>query len=305
VQQSLTDPSQGVWSWDQEPVGADTESRTGLGILESHRSKYVVDIDVEAFKHQLPYFIRDYQDLELFLALADNLGLGDGRAIRKEGDRYLATVNGVAYGLQKEYDITDTIEQIRARTIREGDARMQAELRGLSDAQIGQIYRLKSGPNTTLYRSAGESAFRGDQVLVDSQRFMGPDPWVRTLGRYWFWNQRVLVAPANGDALRAAQLATYWVGRQDIEETLEEVKDGNRPILSESRIDDRLEGFVAGPDPEGRFGRTRYVRDPKNPRNWTIAVGELKQFWVDVDELEQVHAVQALNYAALPAEAAP
>jgi hypothetical protein len=210
----------------------------------------------------------------------------------------------VDYGRQIVYDITDTIEQVRARTIREGDARMQAELRGLSDAELGKVYRLKSGPNTTLYRSAGDSLFRGEQVLVDSQRFMGPDPWVRALGRVWFWNRRVLVAPANGDALRAAQLATYWVGRQDIDEALEEVKDGNRPILSESRVDGRLEGFVAGPDPDGRFGQTRYTRDPKNPRNWTIAVGELKQFWVDVDELEPVGADKVKAYAATPAPAA-
>jgi hypothetical protein len=192
---------------------------------------------------------------------------------------------------------------------------MQAELRGLPAAQLGAVFRLKSGRNTTLYRSAG-----GGQELVDTELFLGPNPWVRTLGRVrigggGFWvSAKVLVAPANGDALRGAQLATYRVGRQDVEETFEEVKEGGREIISVTREEStpglrrtgvsfgRLVGFVAGPDPGGRFGLTRYLRDPANPDNWTIAVGELKQFWVDADQLEPVEVPRVLSYAV---ESAP
>jgi hypothetical protein len=290
------DPRVLVWDWERkEPMSPETEARTGV-FLNSQRSRYVADIDVEAFKRRLPAIIEEYKDLELFLALGNAAGLGHGRAIRKEGDRYLATVNGVDYGRQKEYDITDTIEQVRALTIRRSDAQMEAELRGFPDSAIGNIFCLKSGRNTPLYRSAGGSWISGDQRLIDTNLFLGPNPWVRTLGRrYAKWasllsgSSMVLVAPANGDALRAAQLATYRVGRQDIDEALEEVKNGGREVVSESRgPGGRLEGFVAGPDAAGRFGFTRYFRDREDPENWTAAVGELKQFWVDASELEPV-----------------
>jgi hypothetical protein len=318
------EPTWRVWDWDRrEALSWETEPRTGLDILESHRTRYVADINVEAFKRALPGLIHNYQDLELFLALGNALGLGQGRAIRKEGDRYLATVNGVVYGMQIEYDITATIEQIRARTITQTDAQMQAELRGLPPAEIGNIFRLKSGSSASLFRSAS-----GGQELADTRLFLGPNPWVRLVGqersggvwrwfRYGQWRDRVLVAPANGDALRAAQLATYRVGKQDIDETLEEVKEGGREILSYTREWSTpelqrhgvslgaLQGFVAGPDPAGRFGMTRYARDPADPEDRTIAVGELKQFWVNARDLEPVEVLQVLNYAALPSEAAP
>jgi len=143
--------------------------------------------------------------------------------------------------------------------------------------------------------------------LVDANLFLGPDPWVRVLDRRFVQvssflrvTSKVLVAPANGDALGAAQLATYRVGRQDIDETLEEVKEGGREIVSESRgPGGRLEGFVAGPDAEGRFGFTRYFRDREDPEDRTVAVGELKQFWVDASELQPLGFEQVRGYSGL------
>jgi hypothetical protein len=186
---------------------------------------------------------------------------------------------------------------------------MQAELSGLPPEKLGDVFRLRSGAATPIFRSA-----RGGQPILSDQAYMGPNPWVRTLGRKieggaWSWfrygqgGDRVQVAPANGDALRAAQVAAYRIFKS-IDDTLTEVKEGGRPILSESRPNDRLEGFVAGPDAEGRFGITRYYREPNEPNRWTAAIGELHQFWVDADQLEAVGADKVKAYAATPAPAA-
>jgi hypothetical protein len=301
------DPTWGMWDADEQTaVPWTTESQTGV-ILDSWRFPYVVDINVAAFQSRLPGYIGDFQELEVFLDLAGRLF-----AIQKRDGRYYAKLSKPDYSDQKLYDLTETIEQIRLRTIEQGDARMQAELRGLPPDELGNVFRLRAGASTPLYRSA-----RGAQPILSDQVYLGPNPWVRTLGRRieggaWSWFRyghgadRVLVAPANGDALRAAQVAAYRV-HKSIEDTLGEVKEGGRPILSESRPNDRLEGFVAGADTETppRFGVTRYFREPNDPNNWTAAVGELRQFWVNADELEPVGGEQVKAYANPPGPAAP
>jgi hypothetical protein len=34
-----------------------------------------------------------------------------------------------------------------------------------------------------------------------------------------------------------------------------------------------------------RFGVTRYYRHQQHPEIWTVAIGQLNQFWVDADQL--------------------
>ena len=205
--------------------------------------------------------------------------------------------------------MTETIEQIRQRTLRQTDERMRAELGQLPEESLGDIYRLKSGRSTQMFRAAN------GQPILSASTFLGPNPWVRTLGRsvgggVWSWfrrghyQARVLVAPANGDALQAAVNSVYRIFKS-IEDTLEEVREGGRPIQSELRDNNgRLMGFIAGPDTASppRFGITRYERNPEDPENWTAAIGELKQFYVEGNELEPVGGEDVRSYRSGQAE---
>ena len=94
-------------------------------------------------------------------------------------------------------------------------------------------------------------------------------------------------------ATRAAIVSTYVV-KKTPDEVLDEVREGNRPILSRSPPEGEgdVVSFVAGPEPgNSRFGETRYYRHPNWPDvRWTAAIGELHQFWVDSRDLEPVCA---------------
>ncbi len=295
-------PTWGIWDErNQHPLPFDTPPKTGIF---SNYFPYLVDINVDAFRKRLPQHIANYQEFVFFLDLAQRLG-----AIVEQDGRYRIVVNWVDRSNRKEYDITATIEEIRAKVMQRAEESMRSELRQLPPAERGEIFRLRSGSKSQLFRSA-----EGMQPILSAQQFLGSDPWVRVLGRRvsggvfkWFfrghYQERVLVAPANGDAFRASVNSAYSV-KSSIEDVLAEVRASGRPILSEPPPGERLESFVAGPDSASpqRFGITRYQRDP-NPelRNTkTVAIGELKQFYVNADELAPVDPQEVIKYREGP-----
>lgn len=281
------DPEWAVWdATERGPLPWSTAPRTGV-FVDTHRYPYVVNIDTEKLARRLPERIRDYQEFALFLDLGRTLG-----AIREEGGRFYAITDMPAHPNQRVQDITAIVERVRTQSTLRSDQSMRRELAALPEDQLGNVFRLRSGRNARLWRSA-----QGGQPIRSAGMFLGPQPWVRVLGRrvgggVWNWfrygnyQQRILVAPANGDALRAALNSVYLI-HEEIDDVLEEVRNGGRPILSRSEQHGRLNGFVAGPDSGAspRFGTTRYQRHPQHPNIWTVAIGELKQFWVDASEL--------------------
>jgi hypothetical protein len=310
-------PSFGVWSQNdraQLPRG----SQPDTAVFGSPSYGYVIDIDVAAFKATLPTMIGSYRDYLLFLDLAKTLGTiieepqmpqFPSPEERRAPRRYRAFVNREDRAGRRYYDITDTLLAIRDRTLGQLDDEMRAKVRGLPAGEQGNIFRLKSGSATPLFRSAS-----GAQPILSDQQLLGDDPWVRPVGRRvgggaWNWfvrgnyADRVLVEPANADARRGTVLSVYAVKRP-IDEVLDEVREGGRPITQRQPPEGRLESFVAGPDPDNtRFGETRYYRHPEMPGQQTAALGELRQFWVNADDIEPVAAARVGDYAnpAVPA----
>jgi hypothetical protein len=207
-----------------------------------------------------------------------------------------------------KYDITDTIHAIEKAVIRRSDEQMRAELSKQPEGSL-RVFRLRSGRDTKFFRAAN------GQQIQNSAEHLGTDPWVRAAGKevpggVWefIWRHRgarVLVAPANGDALRAAMYSEYLI-RKNLEDTLKEVRGSGRTIRAEVRSESgRLVMFEAGPDAEARFGVTRYEPWPDNPEHTTRAIGELKLFWVAADDLEPLggETVSSYVHGASPAAA--
>jgi hypothetical protein len=207
-------------------------------------------------------------------------------------------------GNHRLYDITDTMMQVQSAVINKVDKTMRTQLQGLPANQQSNIFRLKQGSETPVYRSA-----RGHQPILSSKQFFGPDPWVRPMGKkletsWWQSFQhgqsedRLLVVPANGDAERSSLVSAYWV-HEPIEDVFDEVKDGGRPITDrQPEKGGPLNSFVAGPEPgsDSRFGETRYYRHNDPDVRWTVSIGELRQFWVDATDLEPVTPSQVSTY---------
>jgi hypothetical protein len=303
-------PKFGVWSQnDRHALPKDAEPETA--VFGSPSFPYVADIDVAAFSATLQAGISNYRDFLLFLDLARTLDtIQEIPAMpsfptadeRRTPRRYLAVMNKYAGPARLVYDVTDTINAVRDRTLAALDDQTRAHVRDLPQAEQGNIFRLRNGSETQAYRSA-----RGGQPILSGKQLFGDDPWVRPLGGrssggFWAWfrygsGARVLVEPANADAQQAMVTAVYNV-KQSIEDTLEEVKAGGRPIIQRQPPEGRLESFVAGPDQDGaRFGETRYYRNPENPENQTAAIGELHQFWVDPSDLAPVAEQDVETYA--------
>jgi hypothetical protein len=295
-----------MWDYNERrALPWDVAPQSG-GIIDHAIYPYVAQIDADSFAKTLPTRIASYQDFVFFLDLAERLGA----LHREDNGRYTAIANSQDRANVRFYDVTDTIESIRVRTQAQLGETARQELQGLRrQGAASQVARLRSRNNARLYRSA-----EGAQPILSAPLFLGPDPWVRPLGRrveggVWSWfrrghfHDRVLVAPANGDALRGAVNSAYSVN-WGIEDVLAEVRNAQRSILSESRSGGRLDAFVAGPDQRtpGRFGITQYQRNP-NPElrnSWTVAIGELKQFWVDSDELEPVPEREVASFTTPP-----
>ncbi len=304
-------PHHRVWViGDRAAAGPGTEADTA--VFGSGSYPYVTSIDVASFARTLPGLITSYRDFLLFLDMAKVLGTIQedptmpafpSAQERRTPRRYFARVNAPDRDRRLWHDITDIIAPLGERLLGTLDTGMRQSLAAMPQADRAQIFRLRQGSETSLYRSA-----RGGQPILSDQQLLGNDPWVRSLGREqsggiggWFWHgqyrDRMLVAPANADAQRAAIVSTYVV-KKTPDEVLDEVREGNRPILSRSPPEGEgdVVSFVAGPEPgNSRFGETRYYRHPNWPDvRWTAAIGELHQFWVDSRDLEPV-ALQDVN----------
>lgn len=308
-------PTHAVWAIGDGRQDTDVEADTEA--LGSGSYPYVRSIDTASFAQTLPTLITSHRDFLLFLDMARALGTivedpsmpgFPSAEERREPRRYYALVDAPDRDLRQRIDVTDIIAPLGERLLGALDANMRAHVAALPESERHNIFRLKQGSETPLFRSAS-----GGQPILSDQQLLGDDPWVRLLGRSreggfgrWFfhgqWRDRELVAPANADAQRAAQLSAYVV-KKPPPDVLEEVQAGNRPILSRSPPDGDVESFVAGPEPgDSRFGETRYYRHPNWPDvRWTAAIGELRQFWVNARDLEPVGEDDVTRYAAGPA----
>jgi len=303
-------PVRGVWDQDEgHPLPAGTKPETSL--FGSPSFPYVVDIDIGALDSNLPQRINSYQDFLHFLDAAKTLGTIEEDpempqyptpAQKAESRRYYAWVNNPDREHRRAYDITDLIERIRRAALGELNVAMREQTAGLPATERANIYRLRSGAETRIYRSAG-----GRQPILTAQQIFGPDPWVRPAGARkdvggWFRTDvRALVVPANADAQRASLVSGYWV-KQRIEDTYDEVRQGGREILERQPAEGPLNSFVAGPEPgaQSRFGQTRYYRPADPDIIWTIAIGELRDFWVKADDLVPVPEEEVARYVAGP-----
>lgn len=305
-------PKMGIW--DQRERRQLPEGTTPTTSVWGGASfPYVVDIDVNALKANLPRLITDYQSFVHFLATGKELEtlvedpvmpVTPTRIQKAEKRRYYINVNIEDRANRRRYDVTDIILQIQSTVLNQVDSSMRSQMKGLSAAQQGHVFRLKHGSETPVYRSA-----RGRQPILSSQQFFGPDPWVRPTGKQletsWWQSfqrrqtdDRLLVVPANGDAERSSLVSAYWV-QQPIEDVFDEVRDGKREIKDRQPRDGKiLNSFVAGPEPgdNSRFGDTRYYRHYDPDVRWTVAIGELRQFWIDASELEAVPQAEIANY---------
>lgn len=312
-------PTHAVWSIGDGRAAAGVEADTST--FGSGSYPYVRSIDTASFGSTLPTLITSHRDFLLFLDMAKVLGTISEEPTmpgfpsakeRQEPRRYYAMVDAPDRDLRQRIDVTDIIAPLGERLLGSLDADMRAQLSGLPEAEKRNIFRLKSGSETPLFRSAS-----GGQPILSDQQLLGNEPWVRMLGRekeggfgQWFfhgqWPDRVLVTPANADAQRAAQISAYVV-KKTPSEVLEEVEAGGRPILSRSPPDGDVDAFVAGPEPgNSRFGETRYYRHPNWPDvRWTAAIGELRQFWVNSRDLEPVGVGDVERYAAGQATGSP
>jgi hypothetical protein len=300
-------PTRGVWDQNgQRPLPPGTTPETS--VFGSPSFPYVVDIDVAGFRRNLPSRLDSYQDFLYFLDAGKTLGVIEEdplmpnyptTAQKAQPRRYYAWVSQPDRANRRRYDITDVVTQVRDAALNELSEGMREQTRALTPGQRGNIYRLKNRAETPIYRSAG-----GGQPIHTAQQIFGPDPWVRTTGPQrdvggWFsTDMRALVVPANADAQRAALVSGYWV-KQPIEDTLDEVRAGGRPILDRQPAQGPVNSFVAGPEPgsHSRFGQTRYYRHQNPDVRWTVAIGELREFWVKVSDLERVPAAEVERYA--------
>lgn len=305
-------PTHAVWSITGGRQGPGVEADTE--VLGSGSYPYVRSIDTAAFARTLPTLITSHRDFLLFLDMAKVLGTIFEKPTmpgfpsveeRRQPRRYYAVVDAPDRDLRQRIDVTEIIAPLGQRLLGALDTEMRSRLAALPEAERRHVFRLKSGSETPLFRSAS-----GGQPILSDQQLLGDDPWVRALGRTqegglgnWFfhnqWPDRMLVAPANADAQRAAQVSAYVV-KKTPSEVLDEVREAGRPILSRSPPDGEVDSFVAGPEPGGtRFGETRYYRHPNWPEpRWTAAIGELRQFWVNSRDLEPVEVEDVNRYAA-------
>lgn len=312
-------PTHAVWSIVDGRAAPGTEADTEA--FGSGSYPYVRAIDTASFARTLPTMITTHRDFLLFMDMAKVLGTiveeptmpaFPSTAERQEPRRYYAPVDAPNRDLRQRIDVTDIIAPLGERLLGNLDASMRAQLAGLPEAQRKNIFRLKDGSETPLFRSAS-----GGQPILSDEQLLGNDPWVRPLGTEreggaWRWfrygqsKDRVLVAPANADAQRAAEVSAYVI-KKTPDEVLEEVQAGNRPIISRSPPEGEgdVVSFVAGPEPgDSRFGETRYYRHPNWPEvRWTAAIGELHRFWVNAGDLKPVDVDDVDKYAAAPAPA--
>lgn len=304
------EPEWAVWDQDNRQTLAQTAELTTSVFIGRATFPYVVDVDLQAFRRNLLSKMNSFNDFALFLDMAKTLQAINETpsmparpsvAERNVSRRYIITLNGPTES-RRRIDITTIIEAARARAILATDRSERSSLSQLSASERGQVFRLTPGSQTNIFRSA-----HGSQNIRSSQQLFGPDPWVRPLGARmeggflaWFTqghaSDRLLVEPANGDARRGISPASYQI-YENIDDVRDEVREGGRAILDEQRVNGNLQSFVGGPSvgDDNRFGMVRYYIHPSNP-SWSVAIGELNQFWVDASDMELVRAEQITSY---------
>lgn len=316
-QASGADPSHQMRTGVHDVVRpAETEATTSaLGDPVYHT---VTHIDVAALSRNLPNIIQTYQNLILWLDMGKQLQAirldppmpreptANDRAAPRQVQAIVAGDSDITVGQAGDrravyQDITSIIEDLERRTLADTEAQMRARVGGWSEQERGNIFRLKAGAQTPVYRTA-----RGGLIRSAAHLF-GTSPRVRVIDRAeggaigWFfqrrpYSDRVKVVPANADAERSTLVSAYQIS-DDIESVLEEVQEGGREIIKRHPESGRLESFVAGPMPgSDRFGMTRYYRHQQQPNIWTVAIGQLNQFWVDADQIEPVDHEVIENY---------
>jgi Domain of unknown function (DUF4157) len=276
--------------WEMEDVASgkalDWRTKPELGWAWGNKRPRIVSINAAALRTRLPERIRDFQSLVLFLQAGKLIS-----AIDQRGAQYFVT-SGVG-----AVEITDVIERIRSETLRGVDARMRAER-----AKGGDVFKLRSS-DVPIYRYSSGISIR------TSPYFLGSSSWVRPTGvtyRSFFGvTDRVQVEPANAEAAQAALNAWYLV-KDNIDDVYSEVTKAGRTVTSREPRDprERLISFTADPLPP-ELGATRYVRHYQLPNSRTIAIGELRQFWVNRADLEPVAAGDVAAYATGPPTAPP
>jgi hypothetical protein len=265
----------------QQPSGTTSDTGAVWGRWVAPRLE---SVNVQALLAALPGRLTTMQSLVEFLGTGRML-----QVIEQRGAHYYLTGKGVGY-----VEITDAIERIRSNLMRGLDERARAQMASKGGAGV---YRIRSS-DVTIYRYAKgvREPWRVRHIevpIITTPEFSGANMWVREVGDK---GDRVHVEPANAEAEGLAQNAWYIVPKA-VGDVYDEVEDSGRTITSRQPADGPLEGFIAAPFPP-ELGYTRYVKHP-NPdwREFTIAIGDLRQFWVDRDDLEPVSADQVAAYA--------
>lgn len=285
-------PKYGMWDvFAQAPAAVGTKSDTA--VFGTWYFPYIADIDADRLRAELPQRVHNYYELQLLLYSATNFG-----AMRQENNRWYATVNRPARGVQRIYDITDAIATIQGRTLDTADTALRNRfLARPASERTGRLFRIPTG--TTLYRSQG--GLLRSQPLLGAGQFLGSNALVREIRRtdYLISTDMVFVEPVNSDAYQAVAFAQYSVAG-NIEDVWKEVKKGGREVIPAelpSFGDGPLNSFRAGPETTGdkRFGWENYTPDPEIPGSWTIARGEVRAFWVSSKAIQPVGDGAALS----------
>jgi hypothetical protein len=267
------------------------QAEQGIGaVLGDWRAARITAMDVPAFVNQLPRQMPDFQSLVLFLSSARALDL-----VEQDGAHYYLQIPGISYT-----EITATIEQIRAERLRAIDAAARTDV--LARGHIG-LHRVK--PGATIHRygdrvRAPWTLTSFNSPVLTAPEMMGANAWVREVGAdaaYPSRSGRLHVEAANAEAAAVAQNALYIV-HKSIGDVYDEVKGQGRAITSRQPSEGSVEAFSAGAFPP-ELGPTLYVRHPypDAARMYTVASGELLQFWVDRDDVETVTEEEAAAYA--------
>ncbi len=281
------EPLTGIWDRQGERPAAPGQ-KPDTAVFTHWYFPYVVDINADGLRANLPKRVASYQELQNLLSIGKAVGTLKGG----EG-KFSVVVNRWDRGKEKTYDITEAVTQTMTQAVQGTEERLKGELAAMpASDRAGKIFRLNAG--ASLYRSE-----QGQQIIMNSAEHLGANAWVRELSRrssnivQYIWTgyrgTRVLVAPVNAAAHNAAAFAQYRIYRP-IDDVWKEVKDAGRtvsPASLPSFTDDVLNSFSAGPGKGAvtDFGFTTYTRDPSNPGQYTLGTGELKSFWVNGEDL--------------------
>jgi hypothetical protein len=298
-------PKWRLWDWgENKPLPPDASPEKS--VIGNDVIPYVQSIDLEAFRANLPNIITNYKEFLMFLQtmraikpIREDPPMPDSPSAEElaRPRRYTATLNWPERDFRKFYDLTDIIAEASRRTLADLNVTMRTQMGKLSPAEQENIFRLRKGSATDIYRAAGGGHRWKNQPIVSAHQVLGPDPWVRPIGPRK--NDKALVVAANADAERSSLVSVYIV-RQSLSDTMDEVIKGGRPIIEQIKDDGKLVNFVAGPEPgDSRFGDTAFHKWP-GEEDWTVAEGELKQFWVEEDDLVPVLPPEVMVYAQPP-----